>query len=103
MTSAPCCRRGKSATVTAVRQSHLAGWLLPGLVLLLLPKCPVCLAGYVALATGLALPLSVAAELRTGLLGLCVTCLVAVGAATSLRLAKGVHRRFQRDGSQLPG
>ena len=52
-----------------------AGWLLPSATLLLLPKCPLCLAGYIALGTGIGLSVSGATYLRLVLIVLCVTTL----------------------------
>ncbi|MBI1191150.1 MAG: hypothetical protein GC200_10780 [Tepidisphaera sp.] len=51
------------------------GWAGPSLLLALIPKCPFCVAGYVALWTGLGISLTTAAWLRTGLIILCVTSL----------------------------
>ncbi|BCU78436.1 hypothetical protein [Luteolibacter sp. LG18] len=51
-------------------------WALPGSVLVLMPKCPACLAAYVALASGIGLSIPAAAFLRHALLGLCVLSLL---------------------------
>lgn len=63
-----CCvkRRDDSRKVRGV-----AAWLVPGGLLMLMPKCPVCLAGYVAAATGLGLSVSTVSGLRTILITLC--------------------------------
>lgn len=60
------------------RAGGTARWLVPGLTLVMIPKCPVCLAGYVALATGIGLSLPVAAFLRMALLITCVLALALV-------------------------
>jgi hypothetical protein len=52
-----------------------AGWLASGALLALMPKCPACLAAYVALATGLGISFSAAAVVRTGLIGACALSL----------------------------
>lgn len=57
------------------RIGHAVRWLAPGLGLLMIPKCPACLAAYVALATGVAVSLPIAAALRSGLFVLCVAAL----------------------------
>jgi hypothetical protein len=68
-----CCdaagRRKTPARVRRIRQI-LAG-VLPSVLLVLVPKCPACLAAHVMLWTGLGLSLSAAAYLRWALLFVC--------------------------------
>ena len=65
-----CCSSRKSTT------RHLAAGVVPGLILLLMPKCPACLAAYFAFGAGLSLTLSDAAALRVVLLTLSALALV---------------------------
>lgn len=76
-----CC---KTATL---RRAHHAAWLLPGSLLLLMPKCPVCFAGYLALFTGLGVSLPVASGLRHALVAGCMVILM-------LTLAALIRRRW---------
>src|SRR6476620_7485912 len=62
---------------------------LPTLVLALLPKCPGCLAAYVALGTGISLSVAAAAIFRTLLIGVCVATLTWVLVST---LRAAMHR-----------
>lgn len=77
------------------RSGAAARWLGPGALLLLMPKCPACLAGYVALWTGIGLSFSVAEHLRTGLIVACVALL----AYASLRTLVAWRRRSERPAS----
>lgn len=68
-----CCDNLKPARKTWPRQLALSlEWLLPGAVIALMPKCPVCLAGYVAVFSGIGISLSTAAVLRNSLLAGCM-------------------------------
>ncbi|HEY4593790.1 MAG TPA: hypothetical protein VIJ61_15345 [Thermoanaerobaculia bacterium] len=52
-----------------------AGTAAPAAVLVLLPKCPACIAAWLAVAAGLGVSVSTAAALRMGIVGMCVACL----------------------------
>ena len=73
----------------ARRGGDVAGVLLPGAVLALLPKCPACVAAYVALATGLGISFSTAAYIRTSLVIVSVSVLVFVAARREIRWSTG--------------
>jgi hypothetical protein len=74
--SACCGTVSDRKTPTWVRRVRgIFSWVLPSVILVLVPKCPVCLAAHVTLWTGLGLSLSTAAYLRWVLLILCVASL----------------------------
>lgn len=83
-----CCdAAGDPKTPTWVRRVRgIFAWVLPSAILVLVPKCPACLAAHVALWTGLGLSLSTATYLRWGLLLLC-------GASLLFLVVKRVDRR----------
>jgi hypothetical protein len=65
----------------------MAEWAAPAIpaaALALMPKCPACVAAYVALGTGLGISLTTAAHIRTALIILFVAAL-AIVAARQLR------------------
>lgn len=62
-------------------------WLLPSAGLVLMPKCPMCLAAHIAFWTGLDLSLSVTNGLRYTLLSIS-------GAALLLLLVRSLHHRI---------
>jgi Flp pilus assembly protein TadB len=75
------------------RGGDIAGWVIPSATLALLPKCPACVVGYVALATGLGISMTTAAHLRTLVVILCMALLVFVSARR--------WRRFTAPGAGL--
>ena len=83
MSGRPCCGRG----------AEVAGWVVPGAALALLPKCPACLAAYVAVATGLGVSLPTAASIRTAVVIASVAVLTFVAARRVIRWTRGTARR----------
>jgi hypothetical protein len=66
MMTAPCCVR---------RVSGVTASILPGALLAILPKCPLCLAGWLTLATGVSFSEAGAAWLRGSLIAFWITAL----------------------------
>ncbi|QIF00670.1 hypothetical protein [Roseimicrobium sp. ORNL1] len=91
-----CCCRAASAPSgqhdraihRTPRRVNLTGWLLPSALLVLMPKCPACMAAYIAMATGLGISLPAAANVRFMLITLCI-------ASLSWLTVRTLHRLYQ--------
>jgi len=90
MNARACCGR-KAAAPPRSFWKRASGGALSGALLVLTPKCPMCIVAYVAVATGMGISVSTAVYLREGLTVLCSASLVLL-AGWSLRRA-GVLRR----------
>src|SRR5262245_60744884 len=72
-----CCESrtvAKGSTPAPVYR-ELAAWVLPSTLLVLMPKCPMCLAAYIAVWTRVGLSLDSATYLQMVLFALCVAAL----------------------------
>jgi hypothetical protein len=113
MNTSPCCRGAASGDTsqplaasnrstlspTPTFVGHVRGLtagIIPGAVLVLIPKCPACIAAYIALGTGIGLSMSAATYVRIMLLLLCITAMTffvakyfrrLVGPLTSTRIS----------------
>ena len=83
-----CCQGRK-------RNTGAAAWLVPGSLLVLMPKCPVCLAGYIALFTGVGLSVPAASWLRLMLIAACSLLL-------ALLAVRFLLRKFAANAKTLP-
>jgi hypothetical protein len=79
----------KLATVFC-RTVEFIGWLVPSVVLALIPKCPVCFAAYIGLWTGMGLSLSVATYLRVSLMVVSIALILFL----AVRFARTLIRKF---------
>lgn len=80
------------------RVREIVAWVLPSVILVLVPKCPACLAAHMLLWTGLGLSLSTATTLRWLLLFLCVASLLfLVVERLNRRLAISTYFNFKKE------
>jgi len=64
-----CCITGSNARLGRSRRIlQFAKWFTPGAILILIPKCPLCIVAYVAAITGIGLSIPAATGLRMGLI-----------------------------------
>jgi len=73
------------------RIAGLFSWIAPGAVLALMPKCPACLAAYIALGTGIGVSVPVADNLRLAVVALSSAVL---GALVIRVMARYLKRPF---------
>mgnify|MGYP001798757549 CR=1 FL=1 len=75
-----CCYVGKPTLLE--RAASTLRWIVPGAILVVVPKCPLCIVAYVVAATGIGLSVSTAESIRILLI---IVCLVPL-AYLSVRL-----------------
>lgn len=85
-----CVGMGHSSGRTVLRRTKsAAGWGTPALLLVLMPKCPMCVVAYLAMATGVAVSVGEAEWIRLGLVALCAGILTLLAARVVLNLRCG--------------
>jgi len=82
--TAQCCTGGAASRCLARRISGTAASVVPGAILLLLPKCPLCLAAWLTLAAGIGVSAAAAAWVR----GLIVVFWVVALALSATRIIR---------------
>ncbi|WP_345737160.1 hypothetical protein [Prosthecobacter algae] len=97
MKSLSCCMdRPRSPGTSKRRVTQVTGFLFSSVTLILMPKCPVCMAAYVALITGISVSTAVASHLRLGLLIVCLSVLACLALKGLTKCCRG------RAGAKLP-
>lgn len=86
MNTVHCCHPAQRRGRYWKRAGECVAWLVPGAALVLLPKCPMCVAAYVGVATGLGISFTAASYLRTAAIVLCVASLLFLAARRGRRL-----------------
>jgi hypothetical protein len=91
-----CPMGGAASNRFAPRLSRAAASILPGAMLVLLPKCPLCLAAWLTAVTGVAFPAAAAAWVRW----IIVMLWVAAGALAAATMVR--RREFGRVAATRP-
>lgn len=84
----PCCVRRN----TNRRAAGLAGAILSGIPLVLMPKCPLCFATYITLLTGVSVSATTAGQLRVGV----ITLSIGVAGTMVVICLVRIQRRWKR-------
>ena len=79
-----CCSQLNEPSSRAKSLVELSKWAAPGAAFLLIPKCPLCIIGYVAAFTGIGFSFSTAWYLRSTLIAASVAGVVYLMARTIL-------------------
>lgn len=85
-TACHCSRENRLRTV-----KNGAGWVLPCVVLALLPKCPLCLGAWLSVALGIGLSTSAASMLHIFLISLCLLTFIICFLCQFFRLQNQPH------------
>lgn len=94
MMTGQCCTGEGPSRRLARRRAGAAASILPGALLVLLPKCPLCLAAWLTVVTGVGVSATAAAHVR----GLIVVVWVVAAALAAVQI---IRRRALR-GQVLP-
>ncbi|HTL16846.1 MAG TPA: hypothetical protein VL793_06395 [Patescibacteria group bacterium] len=108
MNTEGCChKRGRAGDSSGgpawvwQRAGEVLGQVVPGVILVAMPKCPVCLATYVTAFTGLGLSFTTATYVRTALLICCIAAMLLMGVKNCGRFVAAKRSRLN-DGSFKP-
>ena len=98
-----CCHSsGNPKAPAPMRKAReIFAWACPSALLVLMPKCPLCLAAYVTLWTGLGLSFAAATYFRWTLISLCIAALLFL-TVTRLRHIKKIFTFFKQETESCP-
>ena len=77
-----CCSARKQGH--SRKLASIMSWFLPSALLLMVPKCPLCIVAYIGVVSGIGISVSTAAGLRTLLISGCL-CLLVYGLVKLVR------------------